>query len=265
MATARIALITSDHRRHRWVAARLASAAELGIVVAESKPAGSAGTGDEVDPAVRRYFDERRAAEEHWFPDAPSHEDVAARTLRLPWQGVNTPEAFEALDAADPEIVFLFGSCIVREPVLHRFAGRIVNMHLGLSPYYRGSATNFWPLVDGLPECVGVTVHHATLRVDGGAIIAQARPAAAADDDSHALGCKAVIAGTGLFRRIAEAATVPPGIRQQPGGRLCRRKDFSPEALRRMRDNFEQGMMPRYLREKQIRDRRFLIQASLPI
>ena len=68
-------------------------------------------------------------------------------------------------------------------------------MHLGLSPYYRGSGTNFWPLVDRLPECVGVTIHLAIPSVDAGPILTQVRPDIEPTDRAHEIGSRAIIAG----------------------------------------------------------------------
>jgi len=254
----RIVLITSDHRRHNWVAGQLASSAELVGMVAESKPAVSS-VGPEASGDVKTYFRARDEAELKWFSgDLPI--DCARRAVA--WGGSNSVEVYDYVSRLSPDLVVLFGSSIIKEPMLGRFKGCIVNMHLGLSPYYRGSATNFWPLVDNLPECVGVTIHHATPAVDGGAILAQVRPLPSVDDTSHDLGCKAIIAGCGALVRLvasAEKRALPTGMVQKPGGRLCRRRDFTPEAVRRLNANFAAGMLPLYLARKNLRDNAFPI------
>ena len=43
------------------------------------------------------------------------------------------------------------------------FSRKFLNVHLGLSPYYRGSGTNVWPLINTEPDMVG-----ATLCIDAG-------------------------------------------------------------------------------------------------
>ena len=259
----RIVLVTSNHLRHRWVAGQIAQAAELVAVVAEQKPADSPAQSVEVDPETRDYFNERAERERHWFGSVPDFESRAPRTLRVPWRGTNSSEAFDFVRASEPALVILFGCCIVRDPLLGEFDGRIVNMHLGLSPYYRGSATNFWPLVDGLPECVGVTIHHATPAVDGGEIIAQARPDAGEADGAHDLGCKANMAGTEILCRLAAAGRLPAGRPQEKGGKLCRRADYTVEALHTLQERLAGGMMAAYARNKPPRDGRFPIH-SLP-
>lgn len=261
----RIALITSNQRRHRWVAAQLASCGPLEAVICERKPFDSPAGEGYAGIAIAGYFAERAKSEDYWFSSAPEHlESIAARVLSLQWGEANEELARNLLNECMPDIVFLFGSSIIREPILADYAGRIVNMHLGLSPYYRGSGTNFWPLVDGFPECVGVTAHHATLKVDGGHILGQARPDAEANDTSHDLGCKSVIVGVKILQKIVQRdLPLPAGAPQPAGGKLCRRKDFTLAALRQMQANFDGGMMERYLQNKGGRDARYPLASAL--
>jgi folate-dependent phosphoribosylglycinamide formyltransferase PurN len=256
----RLLVLTSDHRRHRWVAARLAGVATLAGIVVESKPEA------EKEPEhseIRAYFAARRNAEERWFGN--TGRDLDCQRHEVAWGGSNSRGVYEFIIRLEPDLIALFGSSIIRDPLLGRMRGRIVNMHLGLSPYYRGSATNFWPLVDGLPECVGVTIHHATPAVDGGAIIAQVRPPVSLDDTSHDLGCKAIIAGCDALARViastAESA-LGPGVAQRPGGRLCRRSDFTVDAVRRLNRNLAAGMLSSYVLRKDRRDSQFPIHSG---
>jgi methionyl-tRNA formyltransferase len=269
-AKTRIALLTSNDRRHRWVAARLAEAADLVCVVAESKPSQNSGANVAEDTEIQDYFAARRSVEGRWFhASPPDFHGIASNVRELAWQGANSPEVFEHVSKVNPDRIFLFGSSIIREPLLSHFSGRIINMHLGLSPYYRGSATNFWPLVDGLPECVGVTIHHATAIVDGGGILAQARPDLDAGDDVHDVGCKAIMAGAALLQRYARwpDQQLPEGVRQTGHGKLCRRADFSIDALHRVQSLLRRGMLEEYLAQRQTRDAKFPIihpQPELP-
>lgn len=70
------------------------------------------------------------------------------------------------------ERVVVFGSSWLRGSVLEQcVARRAINVHLGLSPYYRGSAPNFWAAYDGHPEYVGGTLHFLTAGLDSGPIL----------------------------------------------------------------------------------------------
>ena len=53
---------------------------------------------------------------------------------------------------------------------------KAINIHMGLSPFYRGSSCNFWALNDKNPEYVGSTIHYLSKGLDSGNIIAHCLP-----------------------------------------------------------------------------------------
>jgi len=59
---------------------------------------------------------------------------------------------------------------------------RAVNIHMGVSPFYRGSSCNFWALFDGNAHLVGATIHMLTKGLDSGGMLYHALPAPAAVD-----------------------------------------------------------------------------------
>jgi len=259
----RTVLITSSHQRHRWVAAALLQAGLAGVVIEEKPSIGLSREGT-VDPRVSTYLAERAGREAQWFARAPkTYAELGVPLCQVAWGGSNSDDVFRFVAGLSPDRVALFGSSIIRDPLLSRFAGSIINMHLGLSPYYRGSATNFWPLVHGLPECVGVTLHHATLRVDGGHVLGQRRPPVVADDGSHDLGCKAIIEGAVLMADLLSRDRLSEGRPQVGAGVLCRRSDFTPESIDDLHMRLRSGMLTRYIEDKRRRDERYPIVDNL--
>ncbi len=249
-AERRIVLLTGDELRHRYAAARVAASFNLVGIVSETKmPAMVAEPEATVDRSVvEKHFAERNEAE--WRLLGREVAFPGAAVLRVPSGAINTPEICEWVTRREPDYVVLFGTGIVRAPLLDRFAGRMINIHLGLSPYYRGSATNFWPLVEGEPECVGATIHLAVAAVDAGGILAQVRPNAERTDRAHELGTKTLIAALDALPRVVErlaAGALTPKAQDLSRGRVFRRAHFSADAVRTMWGNFDRGMMPEYL------------------
>ena len=76
----------------------------------------------------------------------------------------------------NPEFILLFGTEILSEEWLKRFRNKIINIHLGLSPYYRGSATLFWPFYNNDIGHLGTTIHETVSKVDAGRIIKNIYP-----------------------------------------------------------------------------------------
>lgn len=75
-------------------------------------------------------------------------------------------------EAGDYDCIVCYGYRIrIREPILSRFKGRIINLHIGYLPWNRGADPNFWSWLDGTYK--GVTIHHIDSGLDTGPIIAR--------------------------------------------------------------------------------------------
>lgn len=251
----RIGLITSNHTRHRYLANVLAREHDVALVLAEEKqrdPAAVEGTDGERE-LVRDYFRDRAECERNLLSLGNEWSESIRHVEPVPAGEINEPEWAAKMRAADVALVAVFGSSILREPWLSELPGRMVNMHLGLSPYYRGSATNFWPLYYAEPEYVGATLHLIDPGVDSGPILRHARPRICPDDTPHSIGNQAIRAGSeALSRTLHEYATgqiAPVPQWEAPRSRYFRSREFTPALLRGFLERWNAGLLPRVLRE----------------
>ena len=252
-------VLTSTFLRHQYVANILASQVDVVGVWQEEKsfdPMRYAGSTDD-EKVIAAHFAARDQSEQDYFGEhAALQLAPGAVSCRVGPGGVNDPAACREMASLQPDVLLVFGTGILKGPILDAFAGRILNIHLGLSPYYRGSGTNFWPLVNGEPEFVGATIHWLDPGIDTGAIAAHVRPEIRRTDGPHDLGNRTIQAAA---RTLAAAARlhVERGIRSVPQsgrGRLYQRKDFCAEAVRTLYANFESGMLDDYLSHREERD-----------
>jgi len=247
----RVVMLTSNGVRHRWAAARLAKKTNLVGIVSEAKTPvlQSSQVLPESDRVViEQHFEERDAVERRMLGTELKFPDT--HVLEVPQGAINTEAVFEWVQQQLPDVIALYGTSLIKPPILSHYDGRIINIHLGLSPYYRGSGTNFWPLVYREPEYVGATIHLAVASVDAGGILAQLRPVAEFGDRAHEMGTKTIMAGFELMPVVlgmyVEGRLKPHG-QTLSEGKVFKRKDFNAEAVRMMRRNFESGMMAEYL------------------
>jgi methionyl-tRNA formyltransferase len=251
----RTIVLTGNLRRHAYVANSLARRLDVACVWLEQKtfdPLSYAGS-DQDAAIIRRHFEDRDASEEAYFADDI---DVAALSRQVAPGGCNNPDEIERMRRLQPDVVLVFGTGLLKQPVIDSFPGRIVNIHLGLSPYYRGAGTNFWPLVNGEPEYCGATIHFLDLGVDSGPIITHVRPELRTSDGPHDIGNKTIVAAAAALAEAAAAVDAGRvrGVEQHGDGRVYRRSHFTADAVRRLYANFETGMIERYLRNKPARD-----------
>ena len=48
---------------------------------------------------------------------------------------------------------------------------KAINIHMGISPYYRGADCNFWAIYDKNPSLVGATIQLLSKKLDYGLIL----------------------------------------------------------------------------------------------
>lgn len=127
-------------------------------------------------PAMREYFSRVIKAEQDIF-GPPSFLDSNVHTLPVLPGDINLFHRDDFREALDSDIFLVFGASWIRGWLAAELvAKKAINIHMGLSPYYRGSSCNFWALYDGKPEYVGATVHLLSEGLDSGPILFHTRP-----------------------------------------------------------------------------------------
>lgn len=112
-----------------------------------------------------------------------AHEEFASR-------GEFDRELAQLIATATPDLVILAGFMRILGPaVLHRFSGRLINLHPSLLPLYRGANTYERALAAGDSEH-GASMHFVTAELDGGPVISQVRIAIEAGDDPRTLAAR---------------------------------------------------------------------------
>ena len=75
-------------------------------------------------------------------------------------------------DFLKSDVYIVFGSSYIKgELIDYLVKQKTINIHMGVSPYYRGTACNFWALYDNNPHLVGATIHMLSKGLDSGQIL----------------------------------------------------------------------------------------------
>ena len=171
-----------------------------------------------------------RAAEERIFGRAAARLDPAIEVMEV--ASVNEPGVAVRLAAEKPDVLIDHGTSIVKPPVLST-AAFALNLHWGLSPYYRGVRCTEWALINWDPYNIGVTIHQLTQQIDGGPIWAQERATVAPADDVHSLNMQLTRRGTDLAIRtldaLARGSAPPPQPQRREIGFLTLSRQWTPE------------------------------------
>ena len=180
----KIALFSSNQPRHVFFAERLiAMGHEVHMVqeVSTLTPGKKKGIFRRSE-TMARYFERVIAAERALFGE-PRKVAGAASVTQVP-MGEISGEPLETFNIAlSCDVFILFGCSYIKGELAEALISRnAVNIHMGISPFFRGNSCNFWALYDDHPEFVGATVHRLDRGLDSGPILFYAFPEIIADD-----------------------------------------------------------------------------------
>ena len=253
----RVGILTSVDTRHRYFVNTLRARVDVVAIGYEQTGYHPADTAPkDLSPVEARivadHFADRDRQEATFFGhDAEFvRPSAACGAFRIEAGSLNTKDTCERLTSADVETVVVYGTNLIKPPLLGQWPRRMINMHLGLSPYYRGTATNFYPLLNEEPEYVGATIHLIDAGIDSGAIVHHARPIILPDDTPHTIGCKAILVG--LEKMVTALEALECGKMEAvsqwsvPDARLYLRKDYHPHQVVTLYRLLNEGLIPKY-------------------
>jgi len=155
-------------------------------------------------PVMQRYFKEVVVAERERFGE-PRLSPFGSRVLPMSAGELNSLPASAYLEAVEEaDLIIVFGASYIKQPLVDLLVDKkAINIHLGVSPYYRGSSCNFWALYDKHPEMVGATIHYLSKGLDSGPMLFHCLPQPSKERDSFFLGMMAVEAALrGLISNV---------------------------------------------------------------
>jgi methionyl-tRNA formyltransferase len=126
---------------------------------------------------MRKYFIKVDKAEKKYFKKN-SHIKNHVNLKMIKQGDLNNLNKEDLKFALNSDVYIIFGASYIKNKWLINFLikNKAINIHMGLSPFYRGSSCNFWALCDKNPEYVGATIHYLSKGLDSGKIISHCLP-----------------------------------------------------------------------------------------
>lgn len=191
----KITLFTSNQRRHNSLVANLSKICDTLYVVQECNTIISGIFSDlyKNDDGNKKYFNQVMNSEKKIFGDFwQTYHNVQKLSVNF------GDLEYLSIDDLEPclnsDFYLVFGSSWIKgDLVEHLIKNKAVNIHMGLSPLYRGASCNFWALFDENSGFVGATVHRLSKGLDNGDIIFSVIPQIQTIDPFD-LGMQAVLA-----------------------------------------------------------------------
>lgn len=112
---------------------------------------------------------------------------------------INSPEYVAWIRDRAPDVIAVCGASILKKDLIQMPRHGVLNLHGGLSQFYRGLYTTDWAVHNGEPECIGATVHFVSEGVDDGDVVYQGRPVIEQSDNPNRLYEKVVRLGVKMM------------------------------------------------------------------
>ena len=96
---------------------------------------------------------------------------------------LNCDESRKLLKEINPDLVIVNGTRIISKKTLGCIDAPFINIHVGITPLFRGVHGGYWAMATGKKDLFGVTIHYVDSGVDTGGIIEQVLVAPTAKDN----------------------------------------------------------------------------------
>ena len=203
----KITVFTSNQPRHISLIEELAKIADEVFALVETVTVFPGEVADfyAKSETMQAYFKRVILAERAVFGE-PRFLPKNVRVMPLKLGDLNRVPITSLKDGLSSERYIVFGASYIKGSLIDVLAEhKALNIHMGTSPYYRGSSCNFWAAYDGNPEYVGATIHRISKGLDSGDMLFHAFPKNTGDP--FLLGMEAVKAAhQGLVLRIKDGS-----------------------------------------------------------
>jgi hypothetical protein len=201
-----ITLITGNKKRHKYFANLLSKICDKLNVIEEirTKPKKKIKK-DKDSKYIKRYINNLKNYENKLF-NIKRQNNLNFKKFKY---SISTKELnkkkLDFLDNLKNSDLFILYGCSYIKKNLYNFLKKkkVICIHMGISPFYRGSDCNFWALYDKNPHLVGATILKLSRKFEEGDIIFHTKPKEVKDPQKFSI-LASMSAFTSLIKRIED-------------------------------------------------------------
>ena len=238
----KITVFTSNQARHLHLISKLSEICDECYSVLECNTIFPGQTKDffAKSEVMQDYFKNVQLSEKKFFGDisfSPSNN----RSISLKSGDLNRVSREILEPALSSDYYVVFGSSYIKGWLIDELVRKgAINIHMGVSPYYRGSSCNFWASQDNNFHLVGSTIHKLSKGLDSGDILYHALPTVNDCQNTFDFTMKSVRAAhRSLVQRISDGSIKNITSEKQDSSleiRYTKNKDFSDEVAKHFLD-----------------------------
>ncbi len=165
----KLTIFTSNHPRHNYLIELLSSSCTELFVIQESKKKINSGSNLFT---INKYFENVKKSEIKYFGDNFNFKNKNIYIKKIEANMLSKINLENINNFLKSDLYIVFGSSFIKDDLIEfLIENKAINIHMGISPFYRGSGCNFWAMYDDNPHLVGATIHYISKELDGGDIL----------------------------------------------------------------------------------------------
>ena len=167
----KITLFTSNKNRHNYLINLLSEVSDQLYVIQECDTIFPGHY--QASPIMKKYFENVNNAQFQLFGNSyVNNKKKNIKILPMLSGDLNQCSINLLSDFLKSDVYVVFGTSYIKgELVDFLVKQKAINIHAGVSPYYRGTDCNFWALYDDNPHLVGTTIHLLSKGLDSGPML----------------------------------------------------------------------------------------------
>ena len=195
----RLAIFTTDTKHHNYFINKIKDKHDIACIVYEKRK------------CVKNYktgpfFDkEQDLYEDKFFENGVSENidnDLLKKVIQL--YSVNSKAFQSYLDSLQVDLAVSFGTGLIKDYIFKTPKHGTINMHRGISQYYRGMESDLWAIYNKEFDKLGVTIHFIDETLDTGSILSQENFTINREDEIYHLRYKWSVLGTKLIESVID-------------------------------------------------------------
>jgi phosphoribosylglycinamide formyltransferase 1 len=253
-----IIIITSNSIRHNYFKIMFSNKRKINVLktyVESNEPLNlNIINGKSSDELNKLHFNTRHNIEHDFFSDIINHLPDKSNSQVINKGDINSDIVINDILNLNPDLIITYGCSIIKPKLINMFCNKIINVHLGLSPYYFGAGTNFHALVNNELHFFGYTFMFIDEGIDTGEIIHQARPDVFSFDNPHQIGNRLIKKMVKDFIELIENFKLLKKVENLNSyvGRTYKKRDATIDLTKKLYKNFDDNIVMKYLSSRDI-------------
>ena len=263
----KIILLTGNELRHKYFASFLSSYKDINLklVIHESNIKLNKNILYKKNELIKKHVDLRTKSEIFFFKKFVLN-SKKYNHLKIKNKDINDEKIINLIKKEEFNYIISFGCSLISQKFINQFKNKFFNIHLGLSPYYKGSGTNFFTFVNKELQFCGSTIMQISKKLDSGKILHQTRPDFSLNDNIHTVGNKIIKKTVAdLCKIITTKKKIKLfSIKTKYKTKVFKRKDFNKKNLNKAMNNIKNNLILNYvLKYKKMMEKKYPLKSQI--